>query len=512
MDLAKGTGKIVAEIEAKVIADKSSQGKLTNDIKKSIGDAVKEGLSSGLQGSVKFNKGDLASLTNGIKDAIKEGFSEGFKGGIKIDEGSLSTLTSAMSKAFTQDIKINIKQSNIEGIDDVSQMISRKVSEAVKNALSGGGVGDNSTLNALETMHKRIRESFNSLGNIDIDDSALDRLMKKFEMLDMYMKTRIRSVREDGSVINVQNVEKEIDAFSAEIDVYKRSAEERKKAADLKKAAAEEEAKAELKAAAEAERAAKIQEKAALNAERQKVAGEIAAAKASVNKLLKEGYGGDNYDVNAVNQVKEAYANLLDMISQLSTADSERYRNAVPYLQEQAQKVKELADAENNAAKARAEAAKVESSRVELLDQVNKFMSEGSDAAQQNKQQLEELAAALSKTGQSAEDIKRLKKIFDDLQKSEKGAAKEMNGFVKGFDSILSRFTAANLVVKGFDWLVKQAKEMVTAVKEVDAAMTELKKVTDLTAEGYSKFYNDAVKTAHEIGSSVSDTINASAD
>lgn len=509
MDLAKGTGKIVAEIEAKVIADKSSQGKLTNDIKKSIGDAVKEGLSSGLQGSVKFNKGDLASLTNGIKDAIKEGFSEGFKGGIKIDEGSLSTLTSAMSKAFTQDIKINIKQSNIEGIDDVSQMISRKVSEAVKNALSGGGVGDSSTLNALEAMHKRIRESFDSLGNIDIDDSALDRLMTKFEKLDMYMKNRIRSVREDGSVINIQNVEKEINAFVEEAEAYKNAAAAFTEASKQKATEAEKTAKVVENAA---KREAAAQEKANLNYQKQLVNSDVSAAKSAYNTLLKQRYGPDNYDVAAVNEVRAAYESLLQTLASVANATSDEYAKAVPQIQMEAQAVKELADAEQKAAQARKEAAAVESSRIELLDQVNKFMSEGSDAAQQNKQQLEELVAALSKTGQSAEGIKKLKKTFEDLQKVEKGAAKEMNGFVKGFDSILSRFTAANLVVKGFDWLVKQAKEMVTAVKEVDAAMTELKKVTDLTAEGYSKFYNDAVKTAHEIGSSVSDTINASAD
>jgi len=508
MDLAKGTGKIVAEIEAKVIADKSSQGKLTNDIKKSIGDAVKEGLSSGLQGSVKFNKGDLASLTNGIKSAIKEGFAEGFKGGIKIDEGSLSTLTSAMSKAFTQDIKINIKQSNIEGIDDVSQMIGRKVSDAVKNALSGGGVADNATVKTLESLRRRMGESFNDLGDLNIDDSALSRMIDKFDALDRLMDNRVRSAQQ-GSNIVIEKVEQEVNAFTSEVDAYKQAADAFSKAAQQKATDAEKEAKA-VEAAEKRKVAA--QEKADLDYQKKRAAADVSAATSSYNTLIKQRYGSDNYDVNAINQARAAYEQLLATINSLANATSEEYAAAVPQIQAEAQAVKELADTEQQAARARADAAKVDSSRLQLLDQVNKFMEEGSDAAQQNAQQLQELAAALEKPGQSADDIARLKKQFDELQKSEKNASKEMNGFVKGFDSILSRFTAANLVVKGFDWLVKQCKEMVTAVKEVDAAMTELKKVTDLTSEGYSQFYNNAVQTAQTIGASVSDTINASAD
>lgn len=414
-----------------------------------------------------------------------------------------------------KNIKIPITPQNFTGIDEAAIFIAETISEAITNAMAGAGskAGSESTfvhpvIESLRMMKKELEATGSMLKSMGSDDPFKLEQMEKYKWLTSQLDQKIKDAT-NGKDTNVSYINKEIASLTEVVAAHKKAEDERTKAAEQAKADAEKTAAAAEKAA---EREAKAQEKALVNAEKQKVSGDIAAAKASVNKLLKEGYGKDNYDAEAVNRVREAYANLLDMIAQLSTADSERYKNAVPYLQEQAQKVKELADAESSAARARAEAAKVESSRVELLDQVNKFMSEGSDAAQQNKQQLEELAAALSKTGQSAEDIKRLKKTFEDLQKVEKGAAKEMNGFVKGFDSILSRFTAANLVVKGFDWLVKQAKEMVTAVKEVDAAMTELKKVTDLTAEGYSKFYNDAVKTAHEIGSSVSDTINASAD
>jgi hypothetical protein len=60
--------------------------------------------------------------------------------------------------------------------------------------------------------------------------------------------------------------------------------------------------------------------------------------------------------------------------------------------------------------------------------------------------------------------------------------------------------------------VIRGIKSMINSVKELDAAMTELKKVTDLTAVGYEQFYEKAVQTATSIGASVSDTINATAD
>lgn len=59
---------------------------------------------------------------------------------------------------------------------------------------------------------------------------------------------------------------------------------------------------------------------------------------------------------------------------------------------------------------------------------------------------------------------------------------------------------------------IRAIKQMVTAVREVDAAMTELKKVTNETDAAYSKFLSNASTRARQIGASLSDVVNASAD
>lgn len=73
---------------------------------------------------------------------------------------------------------------------------------------------------------------------------------------------------------------------------------------------------------------------------------------------------------------------------------------------------------------------------------------------------------------------------------------------------ILTYFTGANMVYQ----TVAKIRQGITYVREIDAALTELKKVTDETDETYKRFLQDASKTAGQIGSTVKDFTNATAD
>ena len=59
---------------------------------------------------------------------------------------------------------------------------------------------------------------------------------------------------------------------------------------------------------------------------------------------------------------------------------------------------------------------------------------------------------------------------------------------------------------------ISQLRTGVGYVKEIDLAMTELRKVTDATEASYAKFLSTAADTAGEIGSTVSDFTNATAN
>lgn len=57
-----------------------------------------------------------------------------------------------------------------------------------------------------------------------------------------------------------------------------------------------------------------------------------------------------------------------------------------------------------------------------------------------------------------------------------------------------------------------QIRQGVTYIREIDSALTELKKVTDETEESYDRFLDTASKTASKVGSTVKDIINSTAD
>ena len=82
---------------------------------------------------------------------------------------------------------------------------------------------------------------------------------------------------------------------------------------------------------------------------------------------------------------------------------------------------------------------------------------------------------------------------------------KELKG---KFGSILS-YTMASLSIHDVIRVVKQG---VQYVREIDLALTELKKVTNETEETYQNFLHTASKTAGEVGSTVADFTNATAD
>lgn len=60
--------------------------------------------------------------------------------------------------------------------------------------------------------------------------------------------------------------------------------------------------------------------------------------------------------------------------------------------------------------------------------------------------------------------------------------------------------------------VMHRVRQGVTYIKEIDTAMTELKKVTDETATSYARFVEKAAGTGAKIGATTSDFINASAD
>lgn len=82
------------------------------------------------------------------------------------------------------------------------------------------------------------------------------------------------------------------------------------------------------------------------------------------------------------------------------------------------------------------------------------------------------------------------------------------SGSVAKFKNAMQVFSGYNLFFEG----VSKIRQGVQYVKEIDLALTELKKVTDETEDTYENFLKTASKTSAVIGSTVADFTNATAD
>ena len=92
---------------------------------------------------------------------------------------------------------------------------------------------------------------------------------------------------------------------------------------------------------------------------------------------------------------------------------------------------------------------------------------------------------------------------------------KATTAFGRFFDELKGKFrTISTYLISSFSlqevW--QQLRQGVNYVREIDSALTELKKVTDETDATYEKFLQTASKTASIVGSTVSDFTNATAD
>ena len=82
-----------------------------------------------------------------------------------------------------------------------------------------------------------------------------------------------------------------------------------------------------------------------------------------------------------------------------------------------------------------------------------------------------------------------------------------MESFKRKFGEIFKYFSASSMIFKVFN----EVKKGVQYVKEIDAALVELRKVTDETEETYDKFLKTASKTADKLGSTISAVTEATA-
>ena len=88
--------------------------------------------------------------------------------------------------------------------------------------------------------------------------------------------------------------------------------------------------------------------------------------------------------------------------------------------------------------------------------------------------------------------------LMEQIFKSVKVKAKELVSYVIGGGSVYK--------------VIAMLRQGIQYIREIDIALTELKKVTDETEETYDKFLKTAAKTAEKVGSTIKDVVSSTAD
>lgn len=151
----------------------------------------------------------------------------------------------------------------------------------------------------------------------------------------------------------------------------------------------------------------------------------------------------------------------------------------------------------------------------------------------QNPKALEKLVPNNEKLGTYSDWIKRIRQQIAELPSFEEGGAKQMkavNAEIRSLQKSITAFgldgkTAVNELWDSFKKLgsyIGQAMiisvlyqglaQIVTKVKEIDTAMTELRKVTDATDAEFESFFERAVARAQKLSARVTDIINATTE
>lgn len=117
------------------------------------------------------------------------------------------------------------------------------------------------------------------------------------------------------------------------------------------------------------------------------------------------------------------------------------------------------------------------------------------------------------------QDLDKWTQEFSTCQSNLKGLKLQMEETGKSGDTLggklqsaIDKFGSWTIVTKLVMGTVHQLKKMYQNVKNLDAAMTELKKVTEETSTGYDQFLTRATKRAKELGATLTDTVTATAD
>ena len=188
-----------------------------------------------------------------------------------------------------------------------------------------------------------------------------------------------------------------------------------------------------------------------------------------------------------------------------------KYNEALTVTQNRLKANESMQQRVNREIKNQTDLTKLESSKKTFDLQIQSWLKNNSAAAIDFGDKLENIRARIQQCNDSA-SLNNLKSEFQQVKLEAQIADKATMTFG---DRIKNQFRqyASYVGIAGVFMQGSQAvRTMAQNVLEVDTAMTGLYRVTDLTSAQYDKLYSDMIASSKEYGTTLTDTINATAD
>lgn len=210
-----------------------------------------------------------------------------------------------------------------------------------------------------------------------------------------------------------------------------------------------------------------------------------------------------NADIDTRIKAYREFQSLLPVVNRSLNQTASQEKEALRAIEE---KAKSSAQAAKDVATANQTLTRSET----LSNKIEAWMNANTEAAKRYGTQLQAIQQQL-KNNQDPEVLKRMTLEFSKIQSEAKAAGLVVNNFASSLKNTVLQVLGLTSAVAIFHRGVRVLKEMVQNVKDVDKAMTELYRVTNLSSSQYEALYDKMANSAKKYGATLSDIINSTA-
>lgn len=205
------------------------------------------------------------------------------------------------------------------------------------------------------------------------------------------------------------------------------------------------------------------------------------------------------------NQIARNWANQFNIQGIDSMADAYKYvGNEAEKAQRKNQKFRDSSSQENAETQAIIRISNLQS---QLHDYLEKFPKVEKKLSSQVTALRDGLAAP-----NASRNVKELSQQMAELRARAKSMGLETENLIDKFENLFGQHLSTMITMAALHKMQEALGVIYQNVVDIDTAMTELRKVTNLTSEEYDKFMDRASIQAQKLGVSISDIINSTAD